>query len=458
MNQHSIPQQPETVPRKQYQRELAARRLAEDMLSLTSKELWDLTKKLVKQTEKLDAQVAKRTEKLERMASQAEAANKSKSQFLASMSHEIRTPLNGVLGMAQALSDTDLTADQRAMTSTILESGELLLSVLNDILDISKIEAGQMEVEQVAMDVEQVIEATHKLFEPKAAEKDIDLRVEIKPSAKRWVKSDPTRLRQAIGNLISNAIKFTGQGSVTVSVTLIDAMPSESILCISVQDTGIGIAPDKMSRLFQPFSQADVSTARRFGGSGLGLTISRQICQMLGGDLVVDSTPGQGSIFTATARVTPAEARKSAQDDLDYDVAIEQIAQTGARVLLAEDNRTNQLVFKKFIKGLDLDLVVVETGAQAVAAAREQRFDVIFMDINMPQMDGVTATSHIRAAEARQEQSPTPIIALTANAMVDQISTYLAAGMDKHLPKPLKKNSLIVEIALAAAKGSKSSP
>ncbi|MEM7439518.1 MAG: ATP-binding protein [Pseudomonadota bacterium] len=449
MTDNSYPSTPDSVPRHKYDSAVEARRFAEDMVNLTNKELWDLTKRLVKQTEEIDAHVAQRTAELQDTATQAEAASKAKSAFLASMSHEIRTPLNGVLGMAQALADTMLSPDQRAMTNTILESGELLLSVVNDVLDISKIEAGQMEIERVTMSIEDVISATQKLFDSKAREKDLALTVDIKKSARRWVRSDPTRLRQVLGNLLSNAIKFTGDGSVTIEVSMVDAMPGESLLRIAVTDTGIGIEPDKMSRLFQPYSQVDASTARQFGGTGLGLTISRQICQLLGGDLIVDSRPGQGSTFTATAQVIPALAPAHAGVDLDHEAALKTLEDARMKVLLAEDNRTNQLVFKKFVKDFDFDLTVVETGAQAVAAAREARFDIIFMDINMPQMDGMTATTHIRATEALNRQPAVPIVALTAHAMVDQVSSYLDVGMNKHLAKPLKKNALVVELALA---------
>lgn len=435
------------VSRRRYERERQARMQAETLLDEKSRELWEVNQRLLNQAGELEIKVKARTAELDAARKRAEDANRAKSVFLASMSHEIRTPLNGVLGMAQVLSDSPLEAEQLRMAETIVESGEMLLTVLNDILDISKIEAGQLDIECVAFDLVDAMDATKQLFRQKAEEKGLALAFAIEEPARRWIRSDPTRLRQVTGNLLSNAIKFTMSGTVKVTISLNPDEPETGLLSIAVSDTGIGIPPDKLPRLFQPFSQVDSTISRRFGGTGLGLSISRQICRMMEGDITVDSVEGAGTTFLATTRVRLAETADRSRQRRNLDAAATALHTNPLSVLLAEDNRTNQLVFSKFLKDFPITITKVENGAEAVEAAARKTFDMIFMDINMPEMDGVTATTKIRRAQAERGQDRTPIIALTANAMVDQIAGYLAAGMDGHLPKPLKKERLIMDIA-----------
>jgi len=434
------------VSRRRYNRERLARQEAEELLDGKSRELWDANQELIKQADGLEKIVQDRTVDLQKAREVAEAASHAKSVFLASMSHEIRTPLNGVLGMAEALTDTTLSDEQKVMAATIVDSGQLLLAVLNDILDLSKIEAGQLEIETLPFDLETLFFATYQLYSFKAIEKNITFEINVQEDAKCWVKSDPVRMRQVAGNLISNAIKFTSSGSVVVDVTLDGRINESGILSIAVRDTGEGIPENKIAALCQPFVQVDASVARKHGGTGLGLSISQKICGLMGGDIFIESEEGVGSCFTATMRVVRTDT-VSEETEGDIDKAIATIHQKKWRILLAEDNRTNQLVFKKFLKQFDLDIRVAGNGQEAIDLTGAEDFDLIFMDINMPIVDGVTATEVIRKRDADLKKERTPILALTANTMVHQITEYIEAGMDNHLAKPVKKNVLFQVMA-----------
>ncbi|WP_229678434.1 ATP-binding protein [Neptunicoccus cionae] len=385
--------------------------------------------------------VGARTTELHHAMEVAEASNRAKSVFLASMSHEIRTPLNGVLGMAEALTDTALCAEQQEMTNTILESGGLLLSVLSDILDVSKIEAGELTIEQIPFDLVAHFNAAKQLYAMKAVKRNLQFDIKLAPSAGVWIKSDPVRLRQVVGNLVSNALKFTSEGKVCVRVDL-ERTTKGAFLKTSVRDTGIGIQQDKLRNLFQPFKQADDSITRNFGGSGLGLVISRQICRLMDGDLTVNSTFGEGSEFVASMKVDPA-VRSIEPTPQEDDQAFRFMSSRQWRILVAEDNRTNRLVLERQLKDLELDLVLVSNGAEAVELATAQTFDLILMDINMPVLGGMEATARIRQWEKDTARAPSPILALTANAMTYQIAEYLNGGMDGHLSKPIKKSVLL---------------
>ena len=374
----------------------------------------------------------------------AEASNQAKSVFLAAMSHEIRTPLNGVLGMAQVLKDSALTSENQEMAATIVDSGNVLLSVLNDILDISKIEAGQLDIERTTFDIPALVQAAADVFQLKAQEKNLTFDLRIAETAQRSAIGDPTRLRQVISNLLSNAVKFTSAGHVSLSVTL-----NRRMLRVRVEDTGIGIPEDRMADLFQPFQQLDASVNRRFGGTGLGLSISRNICQLMEGDITVSSKLGAGSVFEAHVQVTPTATPKPAPATENGDQIDPILNRKPWRILLAEDNRTNQFVFKKLVKDYSWDLTFAQDGQEAVQAYEAGTFDLMLMDINMPNVDGVEATQRIRAFEAASARAPTHIIALTANSMLHQVESYLAAGMDGHLAKPLKKDTLLSTIAKA---------
>jgi len=360
----------------------------------------------------------------------ANAANVAKSQFLANMSHEIRTPLNGVLAMAEVIDRGELSQVQRERLSVVRESGEQLLAVLNDVLDLSKIEAGKLELAALDFDVERVAQAVNDSYAPLAQEKGLAFSLDVAPDARGVWHGDSDRMRQILGNLVSNAIKFTGQGSVGVRVETADA----GGLRLSVTDSGIGIPQNKILTLFEKFIQADSSTTRRYGGTGLGLAICRELAQLMGGQISVISEEGKGSTFIVElpfprgSTVSAGEARAPSEG----------MEQRSVRVLAAEDNLVNQKVLKAIVEPMDVELSIVGDGRAAVEAWRSGDYDLILMDIQMPVMDGIAAAKAIRAAEAAERRSRIPILALTANALVHQVEEYLAVGMDGHVAKPIE--------------------
>jgi signal transduction histidine kinase/NO-binding membrane sensor protein with MHYT domain/AmiR/NasT family two-component response regulator len=375
----------------------------------------------------------------------AEAANRAKSEFLANMSHEIRTPLNGVLGMAQVIEGDELSPAQRERIKVVRESGQALLGILNDLLDLSKVQAGKVELEVADTDVDHLVRTVAGAFEGAAAGRDLSLTVEVEPEAMGLWRADGLRLRQVLSNLVGNALKFTHEGGVSVRV-----VAEGGGLVFRVRDTGIGIPADALATLFEAFTQADATTTRRYGGTGLGLSISRDLVTLMGGSITVESEPGQGSCFTVAVPTTwvgpapQAEAVATAEDHA---------AGGDLRILAAEDNLTNQLVLRSLLEPTGCDLVIVGDGQQAVEAAAAGAFDVILMDIQMPRLNGVEATLAIRAAEAAAGERPTPIVALSANVMAHQIEEYLQAGMNHWIAKPIEVDKLYagLEMVLSAA-------
>jgi signal transduction histidine kinase/CheY-like chemotaxis protein len=378
----------------------------------------------------------------------ANAANVLKTQFLANMSHEIRTPLNGVLAMAEVMALGQLDDVQRDRLDVIRRSGGLLLAVLNDVLDLSKIEAGKLTLFEDDFDVESAIGQARENFEIMARSKGLAFQVTVSEEAKGWWRGDADRLRQIVGNLLSNAVKFTPQGSVGAAVDISDT----GGLRIVVRDSGVGISPEKLPALFEKFTQADNSATRRFGGTGLGLAICRELTQMMGGSIDVESREGHGSTFTVELPLTrgrPASLQAAepahASDDGDL------------RLLAAEDNPTNQQVLAAVLGSLGIEVHIVPDGKEAVEAWRTGAYDLILMDIQMPVMDGITAASMIRDAERATGRRRTPIVALTANALTHQVEEYLAVGMDAHVAKPIEIAKLydaISSVLNAAATGS----
>lgn len=377
-------------------------------------------------------------ENLKRARDQADAANLAKSAFLATMSHEIRTPLNGVLGMAQAMAREDLPLPQRERLGVIRQAGETLLVLLNDLLDLSRIEAGRLELEDGIIDIGRIASGAQSTFTTLAAEKDLSFDLVIDPKAPAFWRGDPTRVRQILYNLVSNAVKFTPRGAVKVSVT-----GEAGALVISVSDTGLGIAPERLGMLFEKFVQADASTTRKFGGSGLGLAICRELCGLMGGVIEVKSVVNQGSTFTVRLPL-PAAVAPEPECVVSGSSAAPQLSpESPLRILAAEDNLMNQLVLKTLLEPLMIDLHIVSDGEGALAAWSDAHWDAILMDIQMPGMDGPTATRLIRAREEAEGRPRTPIIALTANAMSHHEREYLSAGMDAMTPKPIELERLL---------------
>jgi signal transduction histidine kinase/ActR/RegA family two-component response regulator len=385
---------------------------------------------LLAKLEERDGDLRRAMRELELARDAANAANVLKTQFLANMSHEIRTPLNGVLAMAEVMAMGELAEVQRDRLDVIRQSGGLLLAVLNDVLDLSKIEAGKLTLVVDDFDLEPVMTSAVGSFRMMAESKGLGFDFAVAEAARGWWRGDSDRLRQIVGNVLSNAVKFTPRGEVSVKV---DVNPESGTLQVVVADTGVGIAPEKLPTLFEKFTQADNSATRRFGGTGLGLAICRELTQMMGGSIDVSTREGRGSIFTVElplARGEPAETAapeaEAAGDDGDL------------RLLAAEDNPTNRQVLQAVMDSLGIDIDIVPDGQEAVEAWRNGGYDLILMDIQMPVMDGIAAAREIRAEEARDGRRRTPIVALTANALTHQIEEYLAAGMDGHVAKPIE--------------------
>ena len=401
---------------------------------------------LVDATHALEAEVLS-----DRARRQALESSRLKSGFIANISHEIRTPLNGVIGLTQILSDTSLDAKQRVYVDTLRQAGEDLLGLLNDVLDLSKVEAGAMRVESVAFDARRLIGESARLFEPTAAIRRLTLDVVVAPTVPKTLSGDPTRLRQVLSNLLSNAIKFTDCGGVTLSAEAIQTGADQVNLRLVVHDTGPGIPDDARQRIFEPFAQVDSSTTRRFGGSGLGLSISKQIVELMGGTLSVESVVGQGSTFTVDVPLRLGTVEPTVQT---------RNGRCGSRrtlrILIAEDNPINQLVLQTMLTNLGHDVATSDDGAVAAELAQSGSFDLVFMDCQMPVMDGYAATAAIRALPGKAGR--VPIVALTASAMTSDRERCLDAGMDEYLAKPVIEADLVAVLDRIEALAAVASP
>ena len=383
-------------------------------------------------------------ERLEVALDRAEQATRLKSEFLANMSHEIRTPLNGVLGMAQLLAHEGLKPHQAEQVCVILDSGRTLMALLNDILDLSKIEAGRMELSPIPGDLRHKLSSVFKLNEVSAREKGIGLNLFLHPSVPSRLVFDPVRVRQCVGNLVSNAIKFTSEGEVQIVVLAEPEDGAVHRITIHVSDTGCGIAKGQINRIFESFAQEDGSTTRRFGGTGLGLAITRKLARMMGGDVTAVSEPGRGSIFTLTFQATLAESlTDSPARALAARTSRTQLA--GCRALVVDDNSVNRRVARSFLEHYELQVEEARDGKEALDILSREAFDIVLMDIHMPGLDGLEAFRRLRMSASPNRLAP--VIALTADSMLGDRERYLAEGFDDYISKPIDERALITALS-----------
>ena len=370
----------------------------------------------------------------------ADRANEAKSKFLANMSHELRTPLNGILGTLEVVMQDKLDDELRENLHMAQNSSEHLLVLLNDLLDTAKLEAGEIELESNPTSIKEVVQTVCNTFMHAAVQKGIELQASIDTQAPDYVLTDPTRLKQILMNLVGNAIKFTSAGGVEVKVITAEVEDGLQRLQFAVADSGVGIAADAVDTIFERFKQADGSTTRNFGGTGLGLALCKDLTELMGGSIHVTSELGQGSVFTVDI---PFQVTTGQPSDVSAQTAQSQLGLSQARILVAEDNQTNQIVVKKLLQKLGFEYIdIVADGQAALDRWLAQGYDIILMDCQMPGMDGLEATTRIREEERSRKASPVPIIAVTANASMLEQQECLDAGMSDHLSKPLRLRSL----------------
>jgi signal transduction histidine kinase/CheY-like chemotaxis protein len=399
---------------------------------------------LAKKTKELE----RHGEELEKAKKAAEAASASKSSFLANMSHEIRTPLNGIMGMAQVLEAAGLAPEHREYVSTIIESGKTLMALLNDVLDLSKIEAGKFDIVPTDANVQHMLRRQLKLWKPKAEEKGLELSLAFDADLPAYLSFDTVRVQQCISNLVSNAIKFTREGRVEIFAFSRELEGGAHLVSVRVRDTGPGMDAETLGRLFKPFAQADETIQRAHGGTGLGLSITRRLAELMGGQASATSEPGRGSTFTISFKAGAATATASqaaVQSSGGQGDVREALKQSNLRVLLVDDHPINRQVAALFLRPFNMKIVEAVNGQQALEALGKEEFDVVLLDMHMPVMDGPTAIRRIR--ESSEGWAGIPVIALTADAMSGDRERYLAMGMNGYLSKPLAERDLLSEIA-----------